>query len=66
MEHVVAEKYFPVPFIPDVSSLSSGVSIPRPACVRLKRLQTGVGLFRSTLSKSSMALTAASECAAKE
>ena len=42
-------------FIADVGSLPSGMYFPRPAWVRLNRLRTGVGLFRSTLRKWGMA-----------
>ena len=53
-------------FIADVSSSPSGMNFPRPAWVRLNRLRTGVGLFRSTMHKWGMAPTAACECGAEE
>ena len=53
-------------FIADVSSSPSGMNFPRPAWVRLNRLRTGVGLFRSTMYKWGMAPTAACECGAEE
>ena len=53
-------------FIADVGSLPSGMHFPRPAWVRLDRLRTGVGLFRSTLRKWGMAPSPACECGADE
>ena len=53
-------------FITDVSSMPSGMTFPRAAWVRLNRLRTGVGLFRSTMHKWGMASTAACECGAEE
>ena len=50
--------------IADVGSLSSGMHFPRPAWVRLNRLRTGVGLFRSTRHKWGMAPSPACECKA--
>ena len=60
-------KHLPNPFFgADVSLVLSGMSFTRPAWVRFNRLRTGVGLFRSTIHKWGMALTAACECRAKE
>ena len=42
-------------FIADVDSLPSGMHFPRPVWVRLNRLRTGVGLFRSTMRNWGMA-----------
>ena len=53
-------------FIADVSSSPPGVNYPRPSWVRLNRLRTGVGLFRSTMYKWGMASSAACECGAEE
>ena len=53
-------------FIPDVSTSPPGMHFPRPAWVRLNRLRTGVGLFRSTMHRWGMAPTAACECGAEE
>jgi len=38
-------------FIPFPGSSPPEIILPRPACVRLNRLRTGVGLFRSTIHK---------------
>ena len=35
----------------DISSSPPGMNFPRPAWVRLNRLQTGVGLFHPTMHK---------------
>ena len=53
-------------FITDVGSLSSGMHLPRPAWVRLNRLRTGVGQFRSTMHKWGMDPSPACECGADE
>ena len=53
-------------FIEDVSPTPSEFSFPKPTWVRHKRLQTGVGLFRSEMHKRCMASTAACESGAKE
>jgi len=42
------------------------MTLPRRAWVRLKRLQSGVGRFRSCLYKWDMASSAACECGAEE
>ena len=54
------------PFIADVSTAPSGMCFPRPAWVKLNYLQTGVGIFRSTMHKLRMAHTAACECGVKK
>ena len=68
MDHAVARKQLSTPyFIKDVIPTPLGFNPPRPAWVRLKRLQTRVGLFRSkTYKRGVMASTAACECGAKE
>jgi len=58
------------PTTPQDSAFSSPtpapVPLPRRAWVRLNRLRTGVGRFRSCLHKWSMASSAACECGAEE
>ena len=54
-------------FIPDTGTHPpSGMTLPRRAWVRLSRLRTGVGRFRSCLYKWGMASSAACECGAEE
>ena len=53
-------------FVPVVELPPSGISLLRPAWVKLNRLRTGVGLFRSTMHKWGMAPSAACECGAEE
>ena len=53
-------------FIGDVVPTPPGISFTRPAWVKLNRLQTGAGLFRSETHKWGMISTAACECGAKE
>ena len=53
-------------FIADISSSPPGMNFPRPVWVRLNRLRTGVGLFRSTMYKWGKAFSAACECGAEE
>ena len=43
-----------------------GVTLPRRAWVRLNRIRTGVGRFRSCLYKRGMVSSAACECGAEE
>ena len=50
----------------DVDALPPGMRLSKPALVRLNRLRTGVGLFRSLMHKWSMACTASCECGAEE
>jgi len=52
--------------IPDTSSHAPGMTLPRRAWVRLNRLRTGVGRFRSCLYKLCMASSAACERGAEE
>jgi len=52
-------------FIPDTGTHLSRVTLPRRAWVRLNRLRTGVGRFRSCLYIKGMA-SAACECGAEE
>jgi len=49
-------------FVPDADSHPIGFHLPRLAWVRLNRLRTGVGLFRSTLHKWGVATSASCEC----
>ena len=49
----------PQKFNEDVSPTPPVISFPRPAWVRLIRLRTGIGLFRSERHKWGMASTAA-------
>ena len=53
-------------FFKDASPTPPGISFPRPAWVRLKRLRTGIGLFRTETHKWGMASTEACECGVKE
>ena len=53
-------------YIKDVSNNPSGMTLPRPAWVKLNRLRTGGGLFRATMHKWGMASTSTCECGAKE
>jgi len=52
-------------FIPGTGT-HPGITLSRRAWVRLNRLRTGVGRFRSCLYKWSMASSAACECGAEE
>jgi len=52
--------------IPDTGTHPLGMTLHRRAWVRLNRLRTGVGRFRSCLYKWGMAFSAASECGAEE
>ena len=53
-------------FIPDAGPRPPGISLPRAAWVRLNRLRTGVGRFRSSMHKWGLAPSAACECGAEE
>ena len=53
-------------FIRDTGALPLGMTLPRKACIRLNRLRTGDGRFRSCLYKWGMASSAACECGAEE
>ena len=53
-------------FVPDVGFPPPGVDLPRQAWVRLNRLRTGVGRFRSSMHKWGLAPSAACECGAEE
>ena len=53
-------------FFDDVDALPPEMGLPRPAWVRLNRLQTGVSLFRSSMHKWGMVSTASCECGAEE
>jgi len=53
-------------FIPDIGTHPRGMALPRIAWVRLNRLRTGVGRFRSCLYKWGMTSSAACECGSKE
>jgi len=52
--------------IPDTGTHTPGMTLPRRAWVRLNRLLTGVGRFRSCLYKWGMASSAACECGAEK
>ena len=52
--------------IPDTGAHIPGMTLPRRAWVRLNRLRTGVGRFRSCLYKWGMTSSAACECGAEE
>jgi len=52
--------------IPDTGTHTPGMTLPRKAWVRLNRLRTGVGRFRSYLYKWGMASSAACECGAEQ
>jgi len=52
--------------IPDTGTHTPGMTLPRRVCVRLNRLRTGVGRFRSCLYKWGMASSAACECGAEK
>jgi len=52
--------------IPYIGTTPPGLSLPRRAWVRLNRLRTGVGRFRSCLYKWGMESSAACECGAEE
>ena len=63
----MARGHFSSTFIfDDVDAFPSGMGLPRPAWVRLNRLRTGVGLFRSSMHRWGMAATASWECGAEE
>ncbi|KAJ8364425.1 hypothetical protein SKAU_G00132560 [Synaphobranchus kaupii] len=53
-------------FIPDVGFPPIGVDLPRLAWVRINRLRTGVGRFRSSMHRWGLASCAACECGAEE
>jgi len=52
--------------IPDTGTHTPGMTLPRRVWVRLNRLHTGIGRFRSCLYKWGMASSAACECGAEE
>jgi len=52
--------------IPDTGTHTPDMTLPRRAWVRLDRLRTGVGRFRSCLYKWGMVSSAACECGAEE
>ena len=52
--------------IPDTGTHTPGMTLPRRAWVRLNRLRTGVGRFRSCPYKWGMATSAACECGAEQ
>ena len=53
-------------FFDDVDALPPGMGLPKPAWVRLNRLRTGVGLYRSLMHKWSMASSASCTCGVEE
>ena len=67
MEHVVTKNTSRFhSYIADVNTAPLEMFFPRPARVSLNRLQSGVGLFPSTMHKWEMASTAACKCGANE
>ena len=67
VEHGMAGGHFSPTFIfDDVDTLSPEMGLSRPAWVRLSRLRTEVGLFRSLMHKWGMDSTASCECGAEE
>ena len=52
--------------IPRVSTRPLGMGLPRPAWVRLNRLRSGVGRFRSSMHKWGLAPSSNCECGAIE
>ena len=52
--------------IADISSLPLEISFTKIARVKVNRLQTGVGIFRSTTHKWGMAASADCDCGAKK
>ena len=53
-------------FVPDASTKPAGMTLPRPSWVRLNRLRTGVGRYRSNMHKWGLADSAACDCGADE
>ena len=53
-------------FIPNIDSQPAGVPLPRQVWVRLNRLHTGVGLFRSVAHKWGLATSPSCTCCAEE
>ena len=53
-------------FIPKTINRPMGMGLPRPSCVRLNRLRTGVGCFQSSMHKWGLAPTSKCECGAVE
>jgi len=67
MKDGVAGQPFETPYFhPDTGTHPPGMTLPRTAWVRLNRLRTGVGRFRSCLYKWNMASSAVCECGAEE
>ena len=63
LEHTISSRLRD--FIPDTGSIP-GLSLPRAAWVRLNRLRTGVGRFRSNMFQWGLAPNATCECGAEE
>ena len=53
-------------FMPETDARPVGISLPRPAWVKLNRLQTGVGRFHSSMHKWGLAPSSNCECGASE
>jgi len=66
MECGVGEQPYKTPHFHRRQRTHPGMTLPRTAWVRLNRLRTSVGRFRSCLYKWSMSSSAACECGAEE
>jgi len=66
VEYEMAEKYFSPPHNSSLGPSPQGMTLPSPSWVRLNRLRTGVGLFRSTMHKWGLGPLTNCRCGAKE
>jgi len=63
----MAEKYLSLPHIYFISwPITTGNALPKPFWVRLNRLRTGVGLFRSTMHKWGLVPSANCSCGTEQ
>ena len=53
-------------FVPEIGARPVGMGLPRAACAKLNLLQTGVGLFHSSMHKWGLAPSPNCECGASE